>query len=151
MVESLQQFIELENMEAEILELNGKTQTVSQAASSLNTSEENIIKSLVVEADENFYLVVLRGKKRADLDKIKEVLEAESVELASPKEVENVTGFSVGNVPPVGTGLDKLVDEKVVEKRTVYGGGGGRSKMLKIDPRFIVDENSVVREICEEK
>ncbi len=146
----LELFIEQRSIDAEVIELNGKTNTVSQAASSLNTDKKNIIKSLVIKAGEEKIVTVLRGDKRADFERIAEEFEVEDVNMASRKEVKRVTGYDVGEVPPVGTGLKKVVDKEVLERDIVFGGGGGRKKMIKIDPRFIVDEDTVVSKVSED-
>ncbi len=146
----LELFIEQNDIDAEVIELKGKTNTVSQAASSLRTDKKNIIKSLVIEAGEEKIVTVLRGDKRADFEKIAEEFEVENVEMASREEVRRVTGYDVGEVPPVGTGLKKVVDKDILDREVVYGGGGGRKKMIKIDPRFIVDEETIVSKISED-
>ncbi len=146
----LERTIENRGIDAEIIEVSSKTNTVSQAANALNTDENNIIKSLVVEIDNDDVLVVIRGDKRVSFDKLEDVFSAESASMASPEKVEELTGYSVGEVPPVGTGLKKVVDEELLERKVVYGGGGGRKKMLELDPRYMVDEDTVVEDVTEE-
>jgi len=41
------------------------------------------------------------------------------------------------------------VDSDVLEQETVYGGGGTGKRILKIDPRFIVDEDSVTADVTQ--
>ncbi|MDY6778047.1 MAG: YbaK/EbsC family protein [Candidatus Nanohaloarchaea archaeon] len=149
MVDQLERYIESSVIEGTIIELGDSTKTAKQAASALGTSEENIIKSLVFLADGEPVLVIVPGPARVDEERLAEVLEADKVEMASPDQVEELTGYSVGEVPPVSLDLRKVIDESVVEKRTVYGGGGSRNHVLEIDPRYIVDEDSLVETVVE--
>ena len=147
MVTELELFIEKSAIEADLIEVPGDTATVEQAARSLNVSDDQIIKSLIFRCDEDFVVAVIGGHERVDTEKLSEVLECEDVEIASPEEVEKATGFSVGNVPPVGYDVMKVVDEKVLENREVYGGGGDEEHMIRMDPRFILWEDDLVADI----
>lgn len=150
MKENLKEFLRTTEIEAELINPSGNHRTAKQAAKTLNVSVGSIIKSLVFKSGEDYFLVVVPGDGRADIDKLSEVLGKDQMEIASPPEVEEVTGFSVGTVPPVGTGLPKVVDKKVLDQETVYGGGGSEKQMIMMDPRFIVDEESVVADVCED-
>ena len=147
MLTKLELFIEKSAIDADVIEVSGDTATVEQAARSLNVSDDQIVKSLVFRCDEDFVVAVIGGHKRVDTGKLAEVLECENVEIASPDEVEQATGYSVGNVPPVGYDVIKVVDEKVLDNREVYGGGGDEEHMIRMDPRFILGEKDTVADI----
>jgi prolyl-tRNA editing enzyme YbaK/EbsC (Cys-tRNA(Pro) deacylase) len=136
-------------MEAEILDIGGEVHDYEKEARQLGTSVENIVKSLVFIVDEEPVLVVVPVSCRVDEELVADELEADDARLASPEEVEEVTGYEVGEVPPVSLPLRKIVEERILEKIEVYGGGGTRDALLKIDPRYIVDEDTVVAEVVE--
>lgn len=145
----LERFLQSSLIEGEILEMRDSTMSVSEAAKVLGTSAESIVKSLVFVAGGRPVVVVVPGPSRVSEERLAEALDVTDVRLASPDEVEEYTGYRVGEVPPVGVEMRKVVDSEVVGKREVFGGGGSRSRLLKIDPRFIVDEDSVVASVTE--
>lgn len=147
MVNKLEIFLEDSAIDAELVEITRDTDTVKQASDALNASPNSIVKSLVFECGENFVVAVVSGNDRVDTKKLGEVMECDNVSIATPEAVEKITGFSVGNVPPVGYEVRKVVDEKVLEKEEVFGGGGDENHMIMIDPRFIVGENDIVVDI----
>jgi prolyl-tRNA editing enzyme YbaK/EbsC (Cys-tRNA(Pro) deacylase) len=77
------------------------THTVAEAAASVGCSEAEIAKSIVFRAGATPVLVVASGVNRIDRAKVGAVL-ARKVERAAPAWVEEVTGFAVGGVAPVG-------------------------------------------------
>lgn len=149
MTDRLERFIEETVIEAEIIELAQNTKSAKQAAKALGTDKDAIVKSLVFLVDEEPYLVIVPGPARVDEEKLAEALDAEEARIGSPDEVEEHTGYSVGGVPPVSVPLPKVIDEAVMERHEVYGGGGSGNHVLKIDPRFIVDEDSVTADVTE--
>ncbi|MFB6265453.1 MAG: aminoacyl-tRNA deacylase [Candidatus Nanohaloarchaea archaeon] len=143
----LQRFCEENGIEATLIETEESSQTSEDAARALDTTVDHIIKSLVFYADGDPVLVIVRGSDQVSEEKVAEVLRAENCRLAGPDEVEEETGFSVGGVPPVGAGLQKLVDEKVLEMDRVYGGGGKGDRVIELDPRFVVTEDTLVADV----
>ena len=61
------------------------------------------------------------------------------VKLASPEEVQSISGYEVGAMPPFGhrQPLPTLLDRRVLELTEVYAGGGEENAMLRLDPRDI--------------
>ena len=122
----------------EIIDVGRPVKTVGQAAKSVGLGLRQIVKSLVfVLEDGGALLVVVDGESKVDLEKLKKVFGF--VRLAKPDEVKAFTGFEVGGVPPVGINVKTVVDRRVLENRFVYGGGGDTCKLLKIDPKKIVE------------
>lgn len=139
----LEQFCRERGIDAEFIETNG-SKTAQDAARALDTTVDHIIKSLVFFADGEPLLVIVRGSDHVSEEKVAEVLMVEDCRLAEPDEVKEETGFPVGGVPPVGAGIQKLVDRKVLDMDRVYGGGGGPDTVISLDPRFIVGEKDLV-------
>lgn len=145
-MEMLEQFCEEHGIDAEFIQTQG-SETAEDAARELDTTVHNIIKSLVFIADDEPVLVVVRGSDHVSEEKVASVLQAGSCRLADPDEVRDATGFAIGGVPPVGAGLQKLVDAKVIEMDEVYGGAGAPDRVIRLDPRFIVGENDIVEDV----
>lgn len=116
----------------EILKTRREVLTVKQAAEEIGVPEDQIIKTLVVMTPKGALLAILDGRSRLDLSKL-------NGRLATPDEVRELTGFEVGEVPPVGIPMRTLVDSRVLEKDFVYGGGGSRRKLVRISPKAIVE------------
>ncbi len=116
----------------EIVETRREVLTVKQAAEEMGVPEDQIIKTLVILTPEGALLAILSGISRLDLKKL-------NGRLATPEEVRELTGFEVGEVPPVGIPMRTLVDSRVLEKELVYGGGGSKRRLVKISPKAIVE------------
>lgn len=147
-MDTLRRFCQEEGIEAEFIDAPDGAETADDAAAALNTSPVHIIKSLVFFLDdEEPVLVVVRGPDQVDEGKLAEAMLAKQARLATPEEVEAETGYRVGAVPPVGTPLLKVIDERVMDNDTVYGGGGAQDRLIKLDPRFIVGEDDFVEDV----
>lgn len=123
----------VEELGGRLITTQGEVKTVRQAAKELGVEEEQIIKTLVVITKDGPVLAILDGRSRLDLSKV-----GRGARLASPREVEEHTGYRVGEVPPVGIPLRTLVDERVLRWDRVYGGGGSIRRLVELDPRTIV-------------
>lgn len=78
-------------------------------------------KALVMQADQEFIMVVVPGHLRADLDAVKKQLGAHKVAMASKDSVEAKTGLQVGSIPPFGSvfGMKTLLDSHLGENEQV--------------------------------
>lgn len=55
--------------------------------------------SLILKTDKGFFVLIVSGNRsRLDFESIADMLGCRKVKLASPKEVQKVTGFEVGSV-----------------------------------------------------
>ena len=132
------QFEEIVNeLDAKILNIGKEVKTVEQASKELNVSKEMFIKSLLFISKEAV-LVIVKGNSRVDTKKLKKMFG--KIRMANPSEVKEITGFEVGAVPPVlDVTIKTIIDPKVLEEKEVIGGGGDVNKLLKIDPKKIVE------------
>ncbi|CAM3919396.1 proline--tRNA ligase [Geobacillus stearothermophilus] len=76
--------------------------TIDEVASYLQVSPERCIKSLLFNVDGRYVLVLVRGDHEANEVKVKNVLDATVVELATPEETKRVMGAPVGSLGPIG-------------------------------------------------
>ncbi|MCC3357436.1 proline--tRNA ligase [Bacillus sp. REN16] len=83
--------------ELEKVETIGK-KTIEEVADFLDTSKDKCIKSLLFEVDEKFVLVLARGDHEVNDIKVKNLLEATNVELASTEDTERIMGCTVGSL-----------------------------------------------------
>ncbi|MBB5323637.1 prolyl-tRNA synthetase [Anoxybacillus tepidamans] len=76
--------------------------TIEEVASFLQVAPEKCIKSLLFKVDDRYVLVLVRGDHEANDVKVKNVLDASIVELASPEETKEVMNCPVGSLGPIG-------------------------------------------------
>lgn len=136
----LQQYIDENGLTAEIITLGASTTTVDESVKALGCESEEIVKSIiVVTGTSEFYLVILQGNRRIKTKKLKKLLRVKDVKLASPEQVKKVTGYSVGDVPPISVELPVIIDELVIEGEKLYGGGGAPTKLMTITVGELLD------------
>lgn len=76
--------------------------TIEEVAAFLGISPSDCMKSMLMKADGRFVLVLTRGDHEVNDVKVKNLLQAETIEFASAEEVAEITGTEPGFVGPVG-------------------------------------------------
>ncbi len=102
-----------------------------------NHGENNYKNNQNYNHEENNYKiiqVVVPGHRRIDLKSLKTLLNLKSAELASPEEVLEKTGCTIGSVPPFGKlfGLDTYADSSLFENETIFFSAGTHNDSIKI-------------------
>ncbi|MCP5094380.1 MAG: YbaK/EbsC family protein [Chloroflexi bacterium] len=132
----LQQFIDLENIEATIIHLTVDTPTVAAAATAVNVRPEQIIKSVLFLADKKPVLVIGNGLNRIDYKKLADYLgiSRRRVKIANAAQVLAETGYVVGSVPPFGHlhPIRTIVETAVLTQPSIFGGGGDIHALMKL-------------------
>ena len=88
------------NLDVVILEQTART--ANDAATALGCNVGAIVKSLLFKIGDKFCLCLVSGDKRCSLNKLKKKLNEKDVSMASPEEVKQVTGYTIGGVSPIG-------------------------------------------------
>lgn len=127
--EHLAEFVKSKQIQAKLVHIDVSTPTVESAAKAVGTSPDRVIKSLVFLVNGEPVLVIASGIQPVDRRIIARHFEVgrKRVKLADAQTVQDVTGFEIGAVPPIGhiNPLTVLIDKRVLQHSTVYGGGGG--------------------------
>ncbi len=76
--------------------------TIEEVAAYLKVEKTKLIKSLLARVDDEFVLVLVRGDHDVNEIKVKNLLDASVVGLASPEETKEVLGCDPGAIGPVG-------------------------------------------------
>ena len=123
------------NSEIKVIELEQTARTANDAANSLNTEVGSIVKSLLFRNEENFFLCLVSGDKRCSLNKLKKIFNSKDLSMASPDEVKDQTGYTIGGVSPVGhkNKLEILVDESLNRFKNLYAAAGHPNCIFKIN------------------
>lgn len=90
-------------------------QTIAEVAEFLSVAPAKCIKSLLFKADDVHILVLCRGDHDINEIKLKNVLDADQVELATPEETEAILGCRVGSLGPINlkTNIKVVADQAV--------------------------------------
>lgn len=137
----LAQFIEKQEIDAEIVLLDEHTPTVEAAAEAVGVRPEQIVKSVlfVVKEGDNDYrplLVIANGLSRVDYKALADHAgtSRRRLRMARPKQVLVMTGYPVGTVPPFGHAqtVPTLLDEGVTRQEEVYAGGGAINALMRL-------------------
>ena len=126
---------ELEGLEADF-EVHAKAETVDESVQHSPVEKNQIIKTLIFKASDNFVAVMCPGDKRVDEDKLKE--KVGEVRMARPSEVKEVTGYIVGGVSPFNLEIPVYASKEIPEGE-VRPAGGSRVIGVKIDRDELFD------------
>lgn len=123
----------------EIVVLDGAARTAAQAAAYLGVLPAQIANSLVfavtvqgterpdsASADPEPLLILTSGAHRVDTSKVADLLELDTVDMASADLVREATGFVIGGVAPVGhvRPVRTLIDVSLARYDTVWAAAG---------------------------
>ena len=140
------------NSEIKVIELEQTARTANDAANSLNTEVGSIVKSLLFRNEGNFLLCLVSGDKRCSLNKLKKIFNSKDLSMASPDEVKDQTGYTIGGVSPVGhkNKLEILVDESLNRFKNLYAAAGHPNCIFKINFDELLNlTNGKVKDIIE--
>ena len=114
------------NSEMSVIVLDSSAKTAIEAAFSLDCEVGAIVKSLLFKTENTFTLFLVSGDKKASLNKIKKTLNIKDVSMASPDEVKNITGYTIGGVSPVGhlNKIEILIDHSLARFKNLYAAAG---------------------------
>jgi len=123
----------------EIVVLDGAARTAAQAAAYLGVLTAQIANSLVfavtvqgterpdsASADPEPLLILTSGAHRVDTSKVADLLELDTVDMASADLVREATGFVIGGVAPIGhvRPVRTLIDVSLARYDTVWAAAG---------------------------
>jgi Cys-tRNA(Pro) deacylase len=140
--QDLQQFIDQNQIAAEILPMKEDTPTVPDAARALGVEEDQIIKSLVFLVDGQPTLVIASGTRKVDDRLVARYygVGRKRAKMVRPEQALDITGYVIGAMPPFGhrTQLRTIVDTDVVAHQEIFGGGGEINAMLRLKPEELL-------------
>ena len=123
------------NSEMSVIVLDSSAKTAIEAASSLGCEVGAIVKSLLFKTENNFTLFLVSGDKKASLNKIKKTLNINDASMASPDDVKNITGYTIGGVSPVGhlNKIEIFIDHSLARFENLYAAAGHPNCVFKIN------------------
>lgn len=130
----------------------GDNRTIEAVAGYLQIKPEQLIKSLLFVVDDEFVLALVRGDHEVNDVKLKNLFNAQTVELASPEQAKEVLGASVGFVGPIGADVKIVADHAVQYMvNAVCGANEERMHYINVNPGrdFTPDQYADLRFIQE--
>ena len=109
-----------------------------QAASILNVPEHEVIKTLVMEVDSRWKLLVLmHGDREVSTKQLARELGVKRVSPCDQMSAEKYTGYKVGGISPFGTkeSLMVCVESSIMMLDKIFINGGKQGFMVEIDSR----------------
>ena len=121
-------------LEIEVKTLSDSARTAPLAAAAVGVEVGQIVKSLVFLRDDMPLLVLCAGDRRVDAKRL-------GLRPAPAERVREVTGFSIGGVPPLGhdTQLETIVDESLRRFPVVWAAAGTPHAVFAIDTEALIE------------
>jgi prolyl-tRNA editing enzyme YbaK/EbsC (Cys-tRNA(Pro) deacylase) len=118
---------------------SASTRTATDAAAAIGCSVAQIAKSIVLRCMDQPVLVIASGSNRVDLAKVETALGLR-VDRADPTWVREVTGFTIGGVPPVGhvTPPLTLIDQDLLVLEPIWAAAGSPTHVFRTTASALV-------------
>ncbi|MFC1683681.1 proline--tRNA ligase [Candidatus Zixiibacteriota bacterium] len=85
--------------------------TVEQVTEFLKVDPRRLIKTILYSCDDRMAAILIRGDREVNEAKVRRILECQSMEMATPEEILQITGAPVGFSGPVGLeGVEMIAD-----------------------------------------
>lgn len=133
------------------------THTAEDAARAVGSEIGQIVKSLVFVAPgadgSTPILCLVSGPNRVDLARLAAVLSEPGVRRATAAEAKELTGFTIGGIPPIGHGgLRVIMDPDLGRFQTVWAAAGTATAVFPVAPRTLqLLANAHVAPICDDR
>ena len=128
--------------------------TIDEVSKFLEEDPSMFVKTLIYKADDKFYAALVKGDMEVNEAKLKKVLKANDLSLASKEEVEEITGASLGFAGPVGLSIPVIMDKEVAELKNFIVGANKTDYHYKnvnledFDYLMIEDIRSITEKDC---
>jgi prolyl-tRNA editing enzyme YbaK/EbsC (Cys-tRNA(Pro) deacylase) len=149
---------EKKGVELEIVVFDESTHTAEQAAAAVDAELGQIVKSLVFVApsDEGPEPIVclVSGQNRVDLARLAAVTSEPDIRRATAREANDLVGFTIGGIPPIGfdRAVRVIMDPDLGRFTTVWAAAGLPTAVFEVPPATLRSlANATVAPISEER
>jgi Cys-tRNA(Pro)/Cys-tRNA(Cys) deacylase len=135
--EKLKRVMKERGVRGEHLHFGKSVHTVEDACREAKAKPDDLVKTICMMTN-NGKLVgaLVLGSDRASTERVAKALNIERPHVATPEEAEK-TGYLIGGTPPFGYEATFLIDPKVMDKDTVYVGGGTPNALVRISSKEV--------------
>jgi Ala-tRNA(Pro) deacylase len=133
-VSRLKKFLEDNNIKYDTL-THGQTFTSQETAESAHITGKELAKTIMIKVDGTMAMAVLPSAFNIDFGRLKEAAGAETVELASEDEFEDLfPECETGAMPPFGNlyGMEVFVADQLSEDEEISFNAGTHTELIKL-------------------
>ena len=118
-----------------VIILEKSARTAKDAATALDCNIGAIVKSLLFKIGNSFTLCLVAGDKRCSLNKLKKIKDKKDISMASPEEVKEQTGYTIGGVSPIGhlEEIEIIIDNSLERFNDLFAAAGHPNCVFKIN------------------
>ena len=109
--------------------------TAQEIAATAHIRGKELAKTVMVKIDGTMAMAVLPASSRVDLDSLREVSEAKTLELATEEEFKGMfPECDVGAMPPFGNlyGMEVFVEESLAEDEEIAFNAGTHTELIRL-------------------
>lgn len=144
-MENLITFLQENEVQFEIMYHENPIRTAQEGAAYFGIEIGQTAPTLILKSEKGYFAMIISGgRRRVNLEEVSEILGCNQLKLAKPKEVKQITGYTVGSVPLVGLSMPFILDRNIFLYPFIYGGTGEPTSTLKITPNALEKLNQVV-------
>ena len=129
----LAQRLSQRGLEIEVRTLSDSARTAALAAAALGVEVGQIVKSLLFLRDEDPMMILCAGDRRVDAQRL-------GLSPAPAGLVREVTGFSIGGIPPLGhdVALETTIDESLRRFAVVWAAAGTPHDVFSVSTEALI-------------
>jgi prolyl-tRNA editing enzyme YbaK/EbsC (Cys-tRNA(Pro) deacylase) len=149
---------ERKGIELEVVTFDESTHTAAEAAAAVGAELGQIVKSLVFVAPSDAgpepILCLVSGPNRVDVARLAAVTGEPDIRRATAREANELTGFVIGGIPPVGFEgpIRAIMDPDLGRYTTVWAAAGLPTAVFEVPPGTLrMLSNATVAPITEER
>lgn len=112
-----------------------------QAAQELHVPEHRLVKTLVMETeDQSPLMVLMHGDQEVSTRQLARIIGVKKVTPARPEKALMCTGYQVGGISPFGArqNLPVYVQVTLLDLKTIFINGGKRGLIVEVDPGILL-------------
>ena len=144
-MESLQALLKETNVTFELIDHDIAIRTAQEGAAYFGINVGQTAPTLILKTDKGFFALIMSGDRgHIDFEEVASILGCNKVKLAGEREVEKVTGCTLGSISMVGHNLPCIIDKRLFQYSNIYGGSGRATCTLKVNPSALEKLNKVV-------
>ncbi len=141
--QKMSDYIDGDCIEAEITGFDTSCHSVEDAVSTVGCKPDELVKNICMYDStlDRLIVAIVLGNSKVSRKKVARAINAPMPEFATQAQIESMTGYLVGGVPPFGYNAMFIIDEEVMKKEFVFASAGSPYALMKIPPSEILKAN----------
>lgn len=138
----VRKLLESNNLLKQIRTFERPTRTADEAAKALGCKVGQIAKSIIfqIKGSDNLVLIIVSGSNRVD-EELFERKTGIGLKKADAEKCENVSGFVIGGIPPLGhkNYMRTFMDKDLLKYKQIWASAGGTNSVFNIKTKELVE------------